>query len=142
MKRLGVLAVPAALASMLPVLGCPLCWPAYAGLLSSLGVGFLVSERYLLPLTIGLLAVALAGLGVQASQRSFAPVILGVAASGLIMLGKFEIGSAATTYAGVVLLVAASGLSLFHDRQRSTVCVDCVSPKAGAGASDRRVSAP
>jgi hypothetical protein len=57
MNRLGVLAIPAALASTLPVLGCPLCWPAYAALLSSLGLGFLVYERYLLPLTISLLGL-------------------------------------------------------------------------------------
>ncbi len=124
MKRLGVLAIPAALASMLPVLGCPLCWPAHAGLLSSLGVGFLISERYLLPLTIGLLAVALAGLGVQARRRGYAPLVLGVVATGLITLGKFVIGSTATTYAGVMLLLAASALTLLYDRRgRSAVCV-------------------
>lgn len=111
-RWLGVVAIPAALASLLPVVGCLLCWPAYTALLSSLGVGFLASARYQLPLTIALLAVALTALGVQAKRRGFAPLILAVAASALIMLGKFAIGSTVTTYAGVVLLLAASGLSL------------------------------
>ncbi len=127
---------------MLPVLGCPLCWPAYAALLSSLGLGVLASARYLLPLTIALLAVALAGLGVQARRRGYAPLVLGGVATGVIMLGKFEIASSVTTYAGVVLLLAASGLTLLHDRrERSAVCVDCAAPKARAGGSDRPVSA-
>lgn len=33
--------------TLLPKLTCPLCWPAYAGLLTTLGLGFLMSERYL-----------------------------------------------------------------------------------------------
>jgi hypothetical protein len=142
MKRLGVLAIPAALASTLPVLGCPLCWPAYAGLLSSLGVGFLASARYLLPLTISLLAVALAGLGVQARRRGYALLVLGVVASGIIMLGKFRIDSTMTTFAGVMLLLATSALALLRDRrERSAVCVDCAAPKAPASGADRPVSA-
>lgn len=41
--------------SFLPKLACPACWPAYAGLLSSVGLGFLIKTAYLLSLTIGFL---------------------------------------------------------------------------------------
>ncbi len=45
--------------SLLPKIACPACWPAYAGLLSSIGLGFLIPNRaYLLPLTAIFLAVA------------------------------------------------------------------------------------
>lgn len=46
----GLLSLPGVTVSLLPKLMCPACWPAYAGLLSSLGLGFLISARYLLPL--------------------------------------------------------------------------------------------
>ena len=55
-----LIAIPGVGVSLLPKLACPLCWPAYAGLLSSLGVGFLISTKYLLPLTVGFLSLALA----------------------------------------------------------------------------------
>jgi len=82
--RLGFLAIPAAIASMLPVLGCPLCWPGYAALLSPLGLGFLASAPYLLPLTIALLGIALAGLAIQARRQGFIPLMLAVAAGAAI----------------------------------------------------------
>ena len=56
-SKLGLLAIPGAMVSLLPILPCALCWPAYAALISSLGLGFLRSSTYLLPLTAVLLAV-------------------------------------------------------------------------------------
>jgi hypothetical protein len=38
--RQAWLALPGVGASLFPKLACPLCWPAYAGLLSSVGLGF------------------------------------------------------------------------------------------------------
>src|SRR5437660_161897 len=50
-SKLGLLAIPGAVVAALPILACALCWPAYAALISSLGLGFLGSSTYLLPLT-------------------------------------------------------------------------------------------
>ncbi len=137
----GALALPAAFASGLSVLGCALCWPAYAALLSSLGLGFLASARYLLPLTLTLLVIALTGLGVQARRRGYAPLMLGALAAGVIVLGEFVIGSSAATGAGVALLLAASALSLLQGhRKRSVACV-CAMPDTHAEPSDRSGSA-
>src|SRR5262249_18755610 len=55
--------------ALLPKLACPMCWPLYAGILSSLGLGFLIGTTYLVPLTIGFLAAALVVLGFRAKQR-------------------------------------------------------------------------
>lgn len=55
-------ALPGIGVSLLPKLVCPLCWPAYAGLLSSIGLGFLISAAYLLPFTAAFLALALAAM--------------------------------------------------------------------------------
>jgi hypothetical protein len=68
-RKLGFLTIPGIAVSLLPSLACPLCWPAYAELASSLGLGFLASSAYVLPLTGALLAIAVAGLGLQAKTR-------------------------------------------------------------------------
>jgi hypothetical protein len=55
--------------SLLPKMMCPICWPAYAGVVSALGLGFLISTKYLLPLTVAFLAITAAALGFRASRR-------------------------------------------------------------------------
>ncbi len=54
--------LPAFGAALLPALGCPLCWPLYAALTASLGIGFINYTPYLPGILIGTLLVALAGL--------------------------------------------------------------------------------
>lgn len=101
--------VPGALLSVLPVVSCPSCWPAYAGILSSMGVPFLMDAAWLLPITVAALALALGGLAFRARRRrGFGPLILGAVAAGAILLGKFMLGVDAAVYAGTVLLVGAS----------------------------------
>jgi hypothetical protein len=101
--------VPGVGISLLPKLICPLCWPAYAGLLSTLGLGFLISSRNLLVVTALVLTVAVAGLAFRGGQRrGYTPALSGVAASAAILLGKFYLESPATMYGGLGLLLAAS----------------------------------
>lgn len=95
--------------SLLPKLTCPMCWPAYAGLLSSLGLGFLISTTYLLPVTTAFLLVAVAALGFRArTRRGYGPMLLGVVAAAAVLFGKFFLESDAAMYGGVALLVGAS----------------------------------
>lgn len=76
--------------SLLPKLMCPMCWPAYAGLASALGLGFLISAKYLLPLTIAFLAVTGVALGFRALQHhGYGPLWLGLVTAGIILTGKF-----------------------------------------------------
>ena len=107
-RKFGLLAVPGILVSLLPTLSCPLCWPAYAALLSSLGLGFFASSAYLFPLTAVLLGVAVAGLGLQARRNGYGPFLLGLVSAAIILPGKFLLSSGGTTYAGVVRLLMAS----------------------------------
>ncbi|MFQ5453257.1 MAG: hypothetical protein ACE5D6_03620, partial [Candidatus Zixiibacteriota bacterium] len=44
-KRI-ITALPGIGAAMLPNVTCPACWPVYAGILSSMGLGFLMQGRY------------------------------------------------------------------------------------------------
>src|SRR5712692_7695051 len=55
--RRTLLTLPGIGFGLLPKLACPACWPAYASLLSSAGLGFLLSRTYLLPLTLAFLAI-------------------------------------------------------------------------------------
>src|SRR5206468_8296381 len=60
--RRGLLVLPAIGAALVPGLACPACWPGYAAPLSALGLGFIPTAPYLLPLTVAFLVVALVAL--------------------------------------------------------------------------------
>ncbi len=106
-KSLGVL--PAVGAVMVPGISCPACWPGYAAILSSLGIGFIPSTRYLLPLAAACLALYWMLLAWEArKQHRFGPLALATFASGGVLFGRFYLGWNSVMYGGVVLLVAAS----------------------------------
>jgi hypothetical protein len=104
--RRGLLVLPAIGAALVPGLTCPACWPGYAALLSALGLGFVPTAPYLLPLTAGFLIIALVALGFRAETRT--PLAVGTAASVIVLLGKFVFESNLVTYTGAGLLVVAS----------------------------------
>jgi len=132
-RKLGLLTIPGVVVSLLPSLACPLCWPAYATLLSSLGLGFLVSTTYLLPLTGVILAVAVAGLGLQIKSKGYGPFVVGLLSFATILPGKFMIGSNLMTYAGVALLVIASAWSLAPRRSAASAsCPTCAPSGEGS----------
>src|SRR5260370_32875365 len=105
----GLLALPSVGFSMLPKLACPACWPAYAGLLSSVGLGFLISTAYLLPLTGAFLFLAVAALAFRANKRrGYGPFVLELVAGSAVLLGKFAPDVKLTRYIHLGLLVVAS----------------------------------
>jgi hypothetical protein len=105
--RRFVPAVPAVTIALISHAGlCPACWPLIGGLMSSLGVTFLIETRYLLPLMIGCLALAVAALSYGA-RRNYRPFALGIVASGLILIGSFVLDAAPVTLGGACLLVGA-----------------------------------
>ena len=124
--RQTLLTLPGIGVALLPKLACPMCWPLYAGILSSMGLGFLISEAYLLPFTIAFLAVTLAVLYFRAKdRRGYGPLLLGLIASALIVAGKFFLDSTPIMYGGVVLLVAASVWNTWPLRINKAVCGNC-----------------
>jgi mercuric ion transport protein len=105
----SLLTVPSMGVSLMPKLACPLCWPAYAGLLSSVGLGFLISAKYLLPFTAAFLAIAVGALAFRAkNRRGYLPFTVGALAAASVLVGKFYWESNLITYAAVSLLVIAS----------------------------------
>lgn len=126
--------------ALLPMLGCPACWPAYAGLLSAMGLGFLIQARYLLPLTIVFLALALGAIGWRAKSRhGYGPLLLGGVGSVVLLVGKFHFELDPAMWSGVAALVAAS---LWNAWPRpvptvtSEACPACA-PRADAASASR-----
>ncbi len=116
--------------SLLPKLACPLYWPAYAGLLSSIGLGFLISTKYLLPVTAAFLVLALGALALRAkSRQGYGPFVVGLAAAVGVLVGKFEWESNPTLYGAVGLLVIASMWNVWS--RRTTACSICTEKSLG-----------
>lgn len=112
--------------SLLPKVACPACWPAYAGFLSAVGLGFLINTRYLLPLTAGFLAIAVGALGFRAQRRrGYGPFLVGLLASTLVLVGKFHFESNATMYEGLALLVGASLWNSWPRKPSASSCSSC-----------------
>ena len=132
-----VLALPGIGVALLPKLMCPACWPAYAGIISALGLSFLISAKYLLPLTVLFLALTSFALAFRASRRhGLGPFWLGLLASAVILTGKFYFDAEQATYTGVAVLVAASVWNTWP-RRAAQVSVCCV--PAGAGFTPRNL---
>ncbi len=101
--------LPGVGASLLPKLTCPMCWPAYAGLLTSLGLGFLMSERYLFGVTTVFLIMSVGALAFRhRERRGIAPAVLGFIGAAVVLIGKFKFESMTAMYAGLSVLIAAS----------------------------------
>jgi hypothetical protein len=125
----GLVALPGIGVSILPKLACPACWPAYAGLLTSVGLGFLISAAYLLPLTAAFLILALAAMVFRARDRhGYGPFALGIVAASGVLVGKFALDSRPTVYGAIGVLVVASLWNTWPRRDTlndAAVCSNC-----------------
>jgi hypothetical protein len=101
-------AVPTAGTFLLPIGTCPACWPAYAAFLGPLGLGPLLSERYLLPLAGAFLVATLMALVYRArARRGYGPFLVGLFSAASATIGKFIFPSAVILYLGLTGLFAA-----------------------------------
>ncbi|MDQ6959162.1 MAG: hypothetical protein Q9M24_08655 [Mariprofundaceae bacterium] len=131
----------ATLLAFLTRLLCPACWPAYAGLLTSMGLGFLLKTIWLLPLTMITLVFVIGSLAFRArARRGYGPFILGLLGSGALLGGQFVFtsGTAISEWGidgGAVLLVAASvwnGWPRKRKDMETDECPSCSSEILGA----------
>ncbi len=117
--------LPAIGSALLPKLTCPLCWPAYASLLSAVGLGFVDYTPYLLPLTSAFLLIAIASIGYHARKKQhYIPLVVGVASAVMVWAAKFIWVSDWVTYGGIAVLIAASIWGTWPTR-RSPACPAC-----------------
>jgi len=138
----SLVAMPGAGFALLPKLACPFCWPAYASLLSSVGLGFLISTKYLLPLTAAFLVLTLGALVFQARHRhGYGPFLVGLIAAIVAMIGKFAWDSKPALYAAVAILVAASMWNAWPQKiaRNETLagCSCCGSADAGLSSNSK-----
>ncbi len=127
--------LPAVGTALLPKLTCPLCFPAYAAVLSALGLEFMDYTPYLLPLTAAFLAVAVVVLTVQTRRTgNFYSLLLGIVASAFVLIGKFQFESEWLTIGGILLLVAAV---ILGSRTKSLSPVSC--PACAPGGNKQQV---
>lgn len=122
-------AAPAALMGLAPGLFCPACYPALVGLLSSVGLGALVTDAILLPLMAAFLLVALGSLGLQARRsRFYWPLLPGILGSVGVFMGLFFVPSRIMRILGVILLVGASVWNVvqqFRKKKSTKTCPSC-----------------
>ncbi len=128
---------PAVGVALMPKLACPLCFPAYAAVLSALGLEFVNYTPYLLPLTAIFLIVAVGVLALQARRTgNITALLLGVAASLIVLIGKFYFESDWLSTGGVVLLVTAI---FFGSRLKAATPASC--PACVSGGSELQTRA-
>ncbi len=127
--------VAGAVALLLPVGTCAACSPAYAAVLSALGLPFLLDQHYVLPIAAVLLATALSSLAYRArSRRGYGPLFVGVVGSVVAVIGKFAQASD-PLYVGLSVLVAAATWNAWPQKDASPPsCATC----APQGAEARR----
>lgn len=102
-------AAPGLIAAFLPNATCPACWPVYAGLLSSLGLGFLMQGTYFYFIVGSLLAVSLFSLYYKAmSRRGQKPFVVGALVSTGIIFGRLAEWPELIFYLFALILVVAS----------------------------------
>ena len=126
-----LVSVPGIAFAFLPKLACPACWPAYAGLLSSVGLGFLADAAYLFPLTSVFLVLTVGALGFRAAaRRGYGPCGVGLAGALVVLVGKFLFDANAAWYGGIGVLMAASVWNTWPQRTEEVgFCVKCVQQK-------------
>ena len=128
-KGWGIAALPAVGVALLPKLTCPVCWPAYTALLSSVGISFVDYTPYVLPTVTVFLAITLSALAYRARARhGYSPFWLGVLGAVGVLAGNFVFESEPGLYVGAGLLV---GASLWNIWPRSRPRGQCESTQHG-----------
>lgn len=116
--------------ALMPKVVCPLCWPAYAGVLSAAGLTFFMEDRWLLPMSTIFLVIALAALAWRARcRRGYGPLALGAGSSAAILIGKFAMDHATVVYFGIASLLAACLWNAWPKRMIDANCRACTAPK-------------
>lgn len=129
-------ALPAAAIGSFPAAFCPACYPALAGLLSAMGLGALTTDAVLRPLTIVLLAVAVASLAHRAwRSKRYLPVAVGGLGALGMYAGLYWVASAPLKWAGIAALIAASIWNLIPAKGTSKAggasCPACETKEGG-----------
>lgn len=112
--------------ALMPKVVCPLCWPAYAGILSAAGLTFLMEDRWLLPISAVFLMAALGALAWRArTRRGYGPLGVGAVSAVGVLVGKFVLDSTVTVYVAIAALVVACIWNAWPRRTVEPNCSAC-----------------
>jgi hypothetical protein len=101
---------------------CPFCYPAVVGILTSLGLGFLLEGKYFYILLSGFLGISVFGLFYKArSRRGYAPFLVGVLGAYFILISQV-IRAEGLFYLGFIILLLASVWNLVPLKKNCTKC--------------------
>lgn len=130
-------AVPAAVLGFFPAAVCPACYPALAGLLSSVGLGASGGDA-VRPITLLLLAVAVAGLAWSARKtKRWLPVALGSLGALAMYAGSYWAASVPLKWSGIAALIGASIWNVLPaKRAGGTAGASCPACKTDKGGND------
>lgn len=120
---LGTVSIgPGVGAAFLAKASCPFCYPAIAGFLTSIGLGFLFKGTYFYTLMAVFLGVALFGLGFKAkARRGFGPLFLGIFGSIVAMVFHY-FKNDYIFYFGIGVLIIASVWNLNPVKKQCIAC--------------------
>lgn len=119
--HLPLITLPTLFVSVLPK--CPLC---LMSITSVIGLGSVVNVKWLLPLMLVFLIIAVGMLAFRARhRRGYGPFTLGLAAALIILAGKIYFSDNAILYTGMVLLIAASVWNTWPTRLAGQTDCDC-----------------
>lgn len=114
-----------AIGTLVTALACPACWPLFATVGSTLGLGILLPWEGILMNFVFPPFVVLATVGSALSYRShkkLLPPIIGIV-SGAITIFGFYVGWQLTLmYIGIFGLLASSILGHFANRRQAKIC--------------------
>ncbi|NOX59964.1 MAG: MerC domain-containing protein [Planctomycetes bacterium] len=113
----SIIAIPAAVLPLLPSFSCPVCVAAYAGLLSSLGLGFVLTDRVQQPMIVLFLMVSVASVGWATRRyKKVGPFVLTLIGCVGIIAGRLVWNVTPALYAGVACLVVGTVWNLIMKR--------------------------
>ena len=115
----ALVAVPATVLPLLPSFSCPVCIAAYAGVLSSLGLGFMLNDRVQRPFIVFFLTVMLGSVVLATRQhRRLGPLYVVLPGALAVVAARIVWNVPWVVYAGVALLIAGTVWNLILKRAR------------------------
>ena len=113
----SLLLLPGALLPLLPSATCPVCLGAYAGVISAIGLGFVINERVLVPLIALFLGINIVSVAWSTrSHRRREPLLGTLLGSAAVVVGRLIWHVHLLVYSGVALLLVASLFNLWLKR--------------------------
>jgi hypothetical protein len=110
--------LPAAALYLLPSATCPACIAAYGGVLSALGLGFVMNDRVLGPVIATFLVIWIVSVAFSTrSHRHPGPLVATILGSAAVAGGRLAWDLSLLLYAGVAILVGAAIWNLWLKRR-------------------------